>query len=57
MYFTLVSFSASSPTMKLEETYSFETSVDFLRTTRNYIPEDRTRHKNGCRNSIHESPI
>jgi hypothetical protein len=29
---------------------SSETSVDFHRTTRRYIPEDRTLHKHGCEN-------
>jgi hypothetical protein len=28
--------------MKIEATFSFETSVDFQRSTRRYIPEDRT---------------
>jgi hypothetical protein len=28
--------------MKMEATYCSETSVDFQRTTRRYIPEDRT---------------
>jgi hypothetical protein len=38
--FTLVSFLAYSPTLKMEAICSFETSVDFQRTTRRYIPED-----------------
>jgi hypothetical protein len=28
--------------MKMEATFSSETSVDFQRTTRRYIPEDRS---------------
>jgi hypothetical protein len=36
--FLLGSFS----TLKMEATYSSETSVDFQRTTRRYIPEDST---------------
>jgi hypothetical protein len=40
--FTLVPFSAYSPTLKMEATCSSETSVDFQRTTRSYIPEDGT---------------
>jgi hypothetical protein len=40
--FTLVSFPNYSSTLKMEVTYSPETSVDFQRTTRSYIPEDRT---------------
>jgi hypothetical protein len=31
-----------SPTLKMEAICFFETSVDFQRTTRNYIPEDST---------------
>jgi hypothetical protein len=33
-------------------TYSFETSIDFQRTTRRYIPEDRTFHNGRCENGI-----
>jgi hypothetical protein len=40
--FTLVSCLAYSSTLKMEATYSSETSVDFRRTTWRYIPEDRT---------------
>jgi hypothetical protein len=36
---TLVSCSVYSSTLKIEEIYSSETSVDFQRTTRRYIPE------------------
>jgi hypothetical protein len=38
----LVSFSAYSSTLKMEAICSSETSVDFQRTTRRYIPEDGT---------------
>jgi hypothetical protein len=38
--FTLVSCSAYSSTLKMEVICSSETLVDFLRTTRRYIPED-----------------
>jgi hypothetical protein len=37
---------AYSSAMKMEATCSSETSVDFRRTTRRYIPEDRTVHTN-----------
>jgi hypothetical protein len=40
--FTLVSYLAYSSTLKMEATCSSETSEDFQRTTRRYIPEDRT---------------
>jgi hypothetical protein len=40
--FTLVSCSASSSTLKIEATYSSETSVDFQRATQRYIPGERT---------------
>jgi hypothetical protein len=40
--FTLVSCLAYSSTLKMEAKCSSETSVDFQRTTRHYIPEDRT---------------
>jgi hypothetical protein len=42
---------ASSSTLKLEATYSAETSIDFQLTTRRYIPEDRTLHNH------HSSPM
>jgi hypothetical protein len=38
--YDLLSSSAYSWTMKMEEVCSFETSVDFQRTTRRYIPEN-----------------
>jgi hypothetical protein len=34
--------------MKMEEKCSSETSVDFQRTTRNYITEDKNVHNNRC---------
>jgi hypothetical protein len=40
--FTLVSCVAYSSTLKMKATCFPETSVDFQRTTRRYIPEDRT---------------
>jgi hypothetical protein len=40
--FTLVSCSAHSSTLKVEEICSSATSVAFQRTTRPYIPKDRT---------------
>jgi hypothetical protein len=45
--FTLVSYSASS-TLKMEATCSSETSADFQRTTRRYIPQDNTLHEIKC---------
>jgi hypothetical protein len=36
--FTLVSCSAYSSTLKMEEIFSSETSVDFRRTAQRYIP-------------------
>jgi hypothetical protein len=38
--FTLVPFSAYSSTLKMEAIFSYETSGDFQRATRHYIPED-----------------
>jgi hypothetical protein len=40
--FMLDSCLAYSSTLKMKETCSSETSVDFQQTTRRYIPEDRT---------------
>jgi hypothetical protein len=34
----------------MEAIYSSETSVDFQRTTRRYISEDSTVHKDRCEN-------
>jgi hypothetical protein len=48
--FTLVSSSANSSTLKMEAIWSFETSADFQRTTRRYIPEDGTLHNHRCEN-------
>jgi hypothetical protein len=42
--FTLLSCLAYSSTLQMEAVCSSETSVDFQRTTRRYIPEDRTLH-------------
>jgi hypothetical protein len=42
--FTLVSCLAYSSTPKIEAIYSSETSVDFQRTKRRYIPEDIALH-------------
>jgi hypothetical protein len=47
--FTLVSCSAYFPTLKMEAICSSETSADFQRTTRRYIPEDIT-HNHRCKN-------
>jgi hypothetical protein len=41
-FFTLVSFLVYSSTLKMEATCSSEMSVDFKRTTRRYISEDKT---------------
>jgi hypothetical protein len=41
-FFTLVSFVAYSSTSQMEATCCSETSVDFKRAARRYIPEDRT---------------
>jgi hypothetical protein len=46
----LVSCLAYSSTLKLETTCSPETSVDFQRTTRHFIPEDKTLHNYRCEN-------
>jgi hypothetical protein len=42
--FALVSWLTYFSTLRMEATCSSETSVDFQRTTRRYIPEDRTLH-------------
>jgi hypothetical protein len=47
----LVSCLAYSSTLKMEVTYTCETSVDFQRTTQRYILEDRTLHIYLCRDS------
>jgi hypothetical protein len=48
--FTLVYCSAYSSTLKMEATYSYETPVDFQRTTRRYIAKDRTPQNHRCGN-------
>jgi hypothetical protein len=42
--------SAHFYTLKMEAKSSSETSVDFQRTTRRYIPEHRTLHNHRCEN-------
>jgi hypothetical protein len=49
-YFHYASCSAYSSNLKMEETCSSETSVDFQRPTRRYIPEDKTLHYHRCQN-------
>jgi hypothetical protein len=46
--FTLVSCSAYFSTPKMGAPCSSEMSVDFQRTTRRYITEDRTLHNHRC---------
>jgi hypothetical protein len=46
----VVSFSDYSSALKIEATFSSETSIDFQRTTRLYIPEDGTVHIDRCQN-------
>jgi hypothetical protein len=48
--FTLVSSWACSSAQKMKAICSSETSVGFQRTTRRYIPEDRSLHKHRCGN-------
>jgi hypothetical protein len=48
--FTLVSILAYSYNLKIEAIRSSETSVDFQRTTRRYIPEYSTLHNHRCEN-------
>jgi hypothetical protein len=43
-YLVHAGFLAKYFTLKLEATFSSETSLDFQRTARRYIPEDRTLH-------------
>jgi hypothetical protein len=47
--FTLLSSFAYSPTLKMEATYSSGGSIDFHRTTRPYIPEDKIVHSTAVR--------
>jgi hypothetical protein len=46
----LVSCLACSSTLKMEVTCFSEMSVDFQRTTRRYIPEDRILYNHRCEN-------
>jgi hypothetical protein len=48
--FILVSYLVYSSTLKMESACPSETSVEFQRTTRRYIPEDRTLHNHRCEN-------
>jgi hypothetical protein len=48
--FMLVCCSAYSWTLNMEAIFSSETSVDFERTTRRYIPEVSTLHNHRCEN-------
>jgi hypothetical protein len=47
-FFTLISCLAYSSTLMMQMTCSSETSVNFKRTTRRYIPENRTLHNHRC---------
>jgi hypothetical protein len=40
--FTLISYLAYFSLLKMDAIFSSETSVDFQRNTRHYIPKDRT---------------
>jgi hypothetical protein len=46
--FTLLSCLVYSSTLKMEAIFSSETSLDFQRTTRLYIPVDRTLNNHLC---------
>jgi hypothetical protein len=48
--FMLVLCLAHSSTLKMEATCSSETSADFRRSTRHYIPEDSNIHDHRCEN-------
>jgi hypothetical protein len=48
--FMLVSCVAYSSALKMEATCSSETSVNFHRTARSYIPEDRILNNHCCEN-------
>jgi hypothetical protein len=65
--FMLVSGLAFTSTLKMEATCFSETSIDFHRTTRHSVPDDRTLHfdhceilkqseKNFCKNSRSPNP-
>jgi hypothetical protein len=41
-----------SPTLEIEATCSFETSIEFQRNMWQYTPEDRRLHKHALRTSI-----
>jgi hypothetical protein len=47
--FPLVPSTVNYSTLEMEKAFSSETSVDFQRTKRLYIPEDRTLHCYVCR--------
>jgi hypothetical protein len=47
----------ASRALKKEATCSSETSVDFQRTSRRYIPENRTLHNHAVRTSNSFSPV
>jgi hypothetical protein len=47
-YFVLVYCLTYSLTLKMEATYSSETSTNFQRTTRRYIPEDKNLLYHRC---------
>jgi hypothetical protein len=51
-YFTLIPIWFTLQPSKMEVTRTSETSVNFQRNTRRYIPEDRTIHYQGCKNPI-----
>jgi hypothetical protein len=55
-FFTLISCLACSSTLKVEAIYFSETSLDFRRITRRYIPEDRTPPLN-CKCNALTCPI
>jgi hypothetical protein len=46
----VMSYLAYSSTLKVEAICSPETSVEFQRTTRRYIPEERTINNHRCEN-------
>jgi hypothetical protein len=49
-FFMMVSCLASSSTLKIEEIFSSDMSVDFHHTMRYYIKEDRFLHNHRCEN-------
>jgi hypothetical protein len=48
--FTVERVNSARKSMEMEAKLSFETTVDFQRTTQRYIPEDRTLHNHRCDN-------